>query len=146
MILAVDRMQAFVRNTLAQEARDNAYTLAFYLLGDESLAAQATWEAFQQARRKWRDRPGVFRLEVFRGVVAFCCAQTPALRRGAQEPFMAHILCLRAEQRAAVVLVDILRLSYEESSTVLGCSTGAVARLVAQARVAVHHAVMAGRE
>lgn len=137
--------QLMMFNTLALQIQDEAFTLAYYLLGDETRAG----EAIQGAFARLYQRPGLkfasFRRDVFQRVLAQCRALSSGLRAArfsvmsARDEIIDHLLQLNESERSAAVLVDVLGLSYEEAADVLGCSKRETGRLLAQARFHLAH-------
>ena len=142
---AVDsRIMTF--NTLALQTQDEAYTLAFYLLGDERHAEQATQAGFDQLQRHARLELKHFRLEVLRRVMESCQRISRIMPRGAvlrsalrkmadRDETIQRLLTLNESERFVVVLVDVLGLSYEEAAQVLDSSRKQVGKTLAQARL-----------
>lgn len=135
-------------NSLALQTQDEAYTLAYYLLGDERHAERATQAAFEQLHRHARMELNRFRLEVLRRVVDGCrrigqiMPDRSALRStlrmvASRDETIQRLLPLNDGERFVVVLVDILGLSYEEAAQVLGSSKKEVSRNLAKARLAL---------
>ncbi len=140
-------------NTLAMQAQDDAYTLAYYLLGDERGAEQATQAAFNQLYQRTRLQAGRFRLEALRQVMERCQRQNHNLRKpsmlgasghtfagssgsnGSSEAIFGKLLDLKDCERGVLVLVDVLGLDYEQAAQVLGSTKKQVGKLLAQARI-----------
>lgn len=137
--LVETRLSAF--NTLAARCQDEAYTLAFYLLGDDARAAEATQAAFADLYRRAQPRPEDFRVEVLRRVIAHSDrAESSITKRGlvkvsGRDALHHEILSLKTNERWAIVLVDVLGLRYEEAARVLGCSTKQINQWLTQARL-----------
>jgi DNA-directed RNA polymerase specialized sigma24 family protein len=127
------RLSAF--NSLALRYQDDAYTLAYYLLGDEKRAAEATQAAFSRLYRRADASHDQFRLEVLRWVISVSHPKdshpVPVTGRG---DLSEKLLKLNARERSVVVLVDVLGLNYDQAARVLGCSVKETGRLLAQAR------------
>jgi DNA-directed RNA polymerase specialized sigma24 family protein len=132
-------------NTLALQTQDEAYTLAFYLLGDEHNAEQATQAAFGQLQQYARLELSRFRLEVLRRVVEGCQRISRILpnRSGLRSAFrmvaqrdetFQNLLNLNESERFVIVLVDVLGLNYGEAAQVLSSSKKQVGKTLAQAR------------
>lgn len=141
--------QLMMFNTLAMQIQDEAFTLAYYLLGDETRAA----EAIQGAFARLYQRPGLkfasFRRDVFQRVLAQCRAMRSGLRTArfsvmtVRDDVTENLLRLNEPERSAAVLIDVLGLSYDEAADVLGCSKREISRLLAQARLNLaHHTVV----
>lgn len=135
-------------NTLALQTQDEAYTLAYYLLGNERHAERATQVAFEQLHRHARLELNRFRLDVLRRVVNGCrrighiMPNRSVLRStlrmvASQDETIQRLIPLNEGERAVVVLVDILGLSYDEAAQVLDSSKKEVGRILAQARLAL---------
>lgn len=124
-------------NTLALHFQDEAYTLAYYLLGDETRSAEVTQLAFDRLYQRSGLRLEQFRLEVLHEI----WAQTRQLGRAALSHALARdALCqqlmgLKDDERLAVILVDVLALDYEEAGRVMGGSRKQVGKLLAQGRM-----------
>lgn len=140
---ALGQAQQLSFSALVLRCQDDAYTLAYYLLGDEEEAARATQAAFARVQRLGSLPQSRFRLEVLRGVLK--CARGEAnAHPGAVQPNDAisrMLLGLRSEDRTALVLVDILSLSYAEAAQVLGCSKQGLAKRLGHARLNLSRAV-----
>ena len=124
-------------NKLALHYQDEVFTLAYYLLGDEARAAEAAARTFESLYRpEFLFRPERFRLEALRGML-LQCRQKSGLsvgRAAGQEGWVQRLALLAQAEREAVVLVDVLSLSYDEAALVLACSRKQITRLLAQAR------------
>jgi len=138
--------QLITFNTLALQTQDDAYTLAYYLLGDERHAERATQAAFDQLYQRPRLPAGLFRLEVLRRVVA--CSQriisilpnrgvgrASQRMRATRDATLEKLQALDGVERSVLVLVDVLGLDYQEAAQVLGSSKKQVSRMLAQARL-----------
>lgn len=143
---ATANMQIMRFNSLALQTQDEAYTLAYYLLGNERHAERATQAAFEQLHLHARLELNHFRLEVLRRVVDGCrrigqiMPNRGVLRStlrmvASQDETIQRLVPLNEGERIVVVLVDILSLSYEEAAQVLGSSKKEVGRTLAQARL-----------
>lgn len=123
---------------LALQMQDEAYTFAYYLLGDEGAAEAATQAAFTNLLRKGAMRAEQFRQDVLRGVLAgsrrFAIPVT-SNANAPREDLTLALLNLPAEQRSALVLVDVLGLNYDDAASILGCSRKQFAHLLAQGRM-----------
>jgi RNA polymerase sigma-70 factor (ECF subfamily) len=130
---------------LAVQHQDFAYTLAYYLLGDEQAAASSVQSAFQVAYRESSSfRHGSFRGWLLQRVLAACLvrlaassrkpARLPTVSSGVYVDLPRRLLALPVECRAVIILVDLLGMNYEEAAQVAGCSPRAVGFRLARAR------------
>lgn len=125
-------------NHLVLQHQDQAYTLAYYLLGDEKRAATALQSAFLRAYAAIDSfHGGTFRGWLLRWVLTTCSDQ-PA--RKAPEPVSTEgelrgkLLSLPSDCLATAILVDLLGLDYEEAAHASGCSPKAMSYRLARAR------------
>jgi DNA-directed RNA polymerase specialized sigma24 family protein len=144
-MLATTETRLTTFNTLALHYQDDAYTLAYYLLGDESCAERATQAAFDYLYQHAGLSFERFRLEILRRVLEHCQKKAaPALRliphtavkrlAGSHDATLGKLLALKYGERSVVILVDVLGLNYEEAAQVIGSSMKQVSHLLAQAR------------
>ena len=121
-------------NSLVLACQDEAFTLAAYLLGDDRAADAAVQEAVTGAYRRYLRAPeSSVRLLILQQVLARCGRSACARPVGPVEGV--HDLAVR--ERHALLLVDMLGLSYGEAGEVLGCSRDQVARRLARARIRI---------
>lgn len=136
MTQALVRSKTVSFNALALRYQDEAYTLAFYLLGQDALAAEATQAAFArvyQLRNLPADR---FHLDILRAVLAGA-QELPAVGRSftAADDLMRRLLALPFDERSALALVDVLGLGYDLAADVLGWSQKSLAGCLGRARL-----------
>ncbi len=133
-------------NRLVLEHQDQAYTLAYYLLGDEQRAAAAIQAAVLRAYAALGSfHKGTFRGWLLRWVLAACDGQPtlPASAPPAPEPasmeagLRRKLLSLPPDWRELAILVDLLGLDYEEAAQVSGCTPKAMSHRLARARGAL---------
>lgn len=123
-------------NTLALHHQDEAYTLAYYLSGNESAAEAATQAAFAWLYRRQGVKVGQFRLEVLRQVwmqLHKNRQSTYATLTG--DELRQKLGGLKEEERLAVVLVDVLGLNYSEAECVMDCTKKQLIHLLALGRM-----------
>ncbi len=137
-------------NTLAMHYQDEAYTLAYYCLGDEISAENATQAAFDDLFKHPDYQGEQFRYEMLRRVLEYCrrqmSLQNQPVSRGAMRAaagsrggMFRKLMGLKESERWVAVLVDVIGQSYEEAARVLGSSKKQVGKLLAQARVNLGH-------
>jgi excisionase family DNA binding protein len=117
---------------------DDVYTFAYYLLGDDSLAVEATGDAFARVARSGQKLGSSIRGQIFHEVFCRCRKMfIPVSGAAAGDDLTQRLQHVTLEARSAAVLVDVLDLTYEEAASVLGCSKKQIARLLASARMAL---------
>ncbi len=124
-------------NSLALHYQDEAYTLAYYLLGSNRQAEEVVQGAFLQVYQHAGVRLDHFRLEVLQRIL-IACQQRQSLRYSdgaASDDLCRQLLDLGAEERSALLLVDLLGLNYTEAARVMGCSKKQTGKWLAQARL-----------
>ena len=119
-----------------------AYAFSHRVLGEPGQAADAARDAFLQARaelpRLDRERAG-FRLAVLRAArTASFAALADADRSAPRGRLSAASARLRPQQRAALALSGLERLSHAEIAAVLGVAAQSVSALLARARLRLH--------
>ena len=128
------RLSAFNQQILQQQ--EEAYTLAYYLLGSAEAASQAVQTAVIQCYQQ-SSRGGSQRLSLLRTVLKNSLASSAIPVTGA-DPLTRGILSLPQEERRTVLLVDVLGLSYVEAAQVLGTNTSRVSQWLTGGRLAMH--------
>jgi DNA-directed RNA polymerase specialized sigma24 family protein len=127
-------LQAY--NALVLAYQDEAFTLARYLLDDDELASDAVQDACREAYWMSCNQHTSVRSGILRRVVRCCLAQEGRMN-GASPKSKQPGLDLRRlpmDQRALIVLVDVLGLDYGEAAQVLCKSTPFVRQKLAQGR------------
>lgn len=141
MMQAVNKFGTVSVQALALQVQDEAYTYAYYLLGDETAAEAATQAAFAGVARKSVRHAEQFRQDVLRGVLKGIRAVAPLVpstgpaSAGPREEITLALMRLPAVERSALVLVDVLGLNYDTAASVMGCSSKQITHLLAQGRM-----------
>jgi RNA polymerase sigma-70 factor (ECF subfamily) len=136
-------LQAF--NRLILDHQDIAFSLACYLLEDDSLSDQTVQQSVLSAHQSLPDFRGTSFRSWFLHIVMNACIngfrgrnnQLPEEAKPSAKAWNAirsSLQHLPFEQRAILVLVDIHQLSYVEAAEVLGISNGDIKSRLAQAR------------
>lgn len=121
-------LEAYNRQVLA--CQHEAFTLAAHLLGNDQAADTVVERAFRRVyRHTRRSTNSTIRLPVLREIIQLC-SRSPTGRRKDLGPWR-H---LSQREREALLLVDLLGLSYPQAADVLNCSKEHLARWLAQAR------------
>jgi len=123
-------MQAY--NRLVLQHQDEAFTLAYDLLGDDAAACETLQTVFLSAYRQDWGAQSLFRLQVLRGVIQACLRRGKAL----PGPHLAgsSLAGLTDEEKCALVLVDCLGLTYPDAAFALTRQVAWVAKTLAAAR------------
>ena len=116
------------------QCQEDAYTLAWYLLGDEAKAAATTQAAVNAAYPHFLANSGDCKLFILNKIIHLCRG-----KKAARETLMlskAHPACLSLleAERHALVLIEILNLSYRETAVVTGRPVKEISWLLGQAR------------
>jgi RNA polymerase sigma-70 factor (ECF subfamily) len=126
---------------LALEHQDLAYTLAYFLLGDEGAATSAIQTAFLRTFQEMgRFRHGSFRGWLIQRVLEACRGQPvrfESLPAGSQGDLTRKLFSLPVDYRSVAIMVDLLGMDYEEAAQAAGCSPKAVSHRLARARSAI---------
>jgi DNA-directed RNA polymerase specialized sigma24 family protein len=121
-------------NRLVLQHQEEAYTLAFYTLGDERQACETVQTAITDAF----DHPSEsnFYLGILRRVTHLC-SQMPAHTTDLNivPEIVRSLSNLPFQERLAVVLIDILELNYAQAAMVCHQSKAQISLLLAQGRV-----------
>lgn len=138
--------------TLAQfnqhvlECQDDAYTLAWYLLGDEAAAEAVTQAAIQAAFHLLSTTQTSCRVLVLRQVIHRCGGKITAQGESRNDGCYLALQCLKEMERQAVILVDILNIRHAEASIILTCPVKEVSHLLAQARKNIMQATVSSQK
>jgi DNA-directed RNA polymerase specialized sigma24 family protein len=121
-------------NQQVSTCQDDAYTLAWYLLGDEAQAEAVTQAAIAATFQLMQFQPGSCRLLVFEQVLRYCSG-TPGIDPPSLASFtQAALRSLTDLERQVIILVEILNLGYHETAQLLRRPVKEIMRALAQAR------------
>ena len=121
-------------NRALMTCQDQAYTLAYYLLGSEKEAMATLQSAAEDAFRETDGKTDSTECRLFRQVLS-CCRELVSEAKPQLSEFHQYLQNLPFECRAAVILVDVLALDYRETARVMGCNSDHVRCVLAKARV-----------
>jgi hypothetical protein len=135
LIKSVQKRDLESYNDIVLASQDEAYTLAFSILGNVELACKVVQEAFLRVYCTYT-RGGdnhIIVLSVLREVIFSCQQEIPSGSREAEHPIpgWAQLECYEQE---ILLLVDTLGKTYHDVAFILKCSECDVARLVACGR------------
>ena len=121
-------------NHLVLQYQDDAYTLAWYLLGDKAKAETITQAAVYAAYPLFLANSGDGKLLILNMILHLCRE-----KKAAQETLMiskAHPACrsLLESERHALILIEILNLSYQDTAVVTGRPVQEISWILGQAR------------
>jgi DNA-directed RNA polymerase specialized sigma24 family protein len=121
-------------NHLVLQHQEEAYTLAFYTLGDERQACEAVQNAISDTFR--HPAGNNFQLGILRRVTQFCSQiQISAIDLSVVPDIVRRLSNLPFQERLALVLIDILGLNYAQAAAVCHMSKAQIGRLLAQGRL-----------
>ncbi|MGD0004236.1 MAG: hypothetical protein ABSE06_08425 [Anaerolineaceae bacterium] len=121
-------------NAKVLACQEDAFTLACYSLGDDSQAAQVVHAAVKQAFWCFDGSENRCREQILSAVAEGCRRSTARQPAAATQGVFS---ALPIEERLAVILVDVLTLSYRQAAEILRCPATQFARLLAQGRCRV---------
>ena len=113
--------------------QEEAFTLAFSLLGDEALACEVLQEVIQRVYSGWSDDDSNIVVKVLHGVIGMARQTKPSKTCDATEWIPGWRQLEHGEQEA-LLLVDWLGKTYHETAFILNSSERDVARNVAYGR------------
>jgi DNA-directed RNA polymerase specialized sigma24 family protein len=121
-------------NRLVLQHQEEAYTLAFYTLGDERQACETVQKVVKDAFR--RPTGENFQIMILQGVTNLC-AHLPAhsIDQNVVPEIVRQLSSLSFQERLAVILIDILGMNYAQAAQVCRQPKAQLSRLLAQARV-----------
>ena len=124
-------LQAF--NGLVLACQDEAFTLAYSILGDEGLACEVVQAVFLRVYTRRGDSGHPIPVQVLQEVIVLCRRARPSKAHAGVELIPGWHLLECAEQEA-LLLVDLLGKSYQQTALVLDKSEHEVAATIALGR------------
>lgn len=125
--------------------QEKAFTLAFWLLGDEALACEVLQKVVLRVYSGWRNDEGNLVTKVLQGVIEFCRQAKPSETCTTNE-LIPGWNRLEHDEKEALLLVDILGNSYKETGLILSKSDCEVALIVAHGRYKLTRSFNPGSE
>lgn len=121
-------------NRLVVKYQEEAYTLAFYILGDERQACETVQKVVANSFR--RPVNGNFQLRILQDVINL----SSQLTRHSVDPnvvpeIVERLSAIPFQERLVVILIDILGLKYAQAAQVCRQSKDQLSRILAHARV-----------
>ncbi|MEJ2599787.1 MAG: sigma factor-like helix-turn-helix DNA-binding protein [Anaerolineales bacterium] len=121
-------------NNMVLQYQQDAYTLAFYTLGNEPQACEIVQKAITYAY--FRPGKNETHLRILHDVTRMCLQVQPQSIDPAVVPEIVRRLHnIPIQERQAVILIDILGLSYAQTAMVCNQSESKTSSLLARARV-----------
>ncbi len=114
--------------------QDNAYTLAWYLLEDESEVEAVVQKAVEIAFHNNSSSGMNCYLSILKQVAKQCQFKKPSACHSAESDIRFHFQRLSRAERLALVLIDILQLEPTNAALVMGSPIHVTRRLLANAR------------
>lgn len=121
-------------NNLVLQYQQDAYTLAFYTLGNERQACEIVQKAITRAYH--HTVKNETHLRILHDVTRMCLQLQPQAIDPAVVPeFVRRLQTIPIQERQAVILIDILRLSYAQTARICRQPESRTSSLLARARV-----------
>ena len=116
--------------------QDECFTLAYYLTGDDTLAGRAVQQAILKTFQSLSGEECDLRVELYRWVIYFCkdISARTLKRPKTFDAVWNSIYSLKVEERLAIVLIDILGLTYEDAALAASRPVQTLGSWLAQAR------------
>jgi len=124
-------------NRLVMKYQDEAFSVAFYMLGNEGQAGQVVQLAVRQAFTTFKSKKPDFRIQILQLVCEGCLnsqGQTPG-NRTQLSPLQKQMINLPGTERLAIILIDMLGLSYAQAGSILRQSPVQMRGLLTQGRL-----------
>ncbi len=131
-------------NQQVLECQDDAFTLAWYLLGDEATAEAAVQAAVMNAYHRAQSGQEADRRLILEQVLRYCAGKIGNSSSGMPSGYL-ELHKLPDLERQLIILIDILCLNYDETAKLLNCSIRTITQLLAQTRRKVYQANITGR-
>lgn len=124
-------------NQQVLQCQDDAYTLAWYLLGDEAQAEAAVKDAVRIVFNN-NAANGSCRVSIFRTVIQHCQAQlhatVPITGISDDNEIFGMLRTVPEDDRLALILVDILGLCYVDAAAIIGIQVHDLSQRLAYGR------------
>jgi DNA-directed RNA polymerase specialized sigma24 family protein len=134
-VIRASRMELKAYNRLVLQTQDEAFCLAYDLLGVESAADTVVQGVFLDNINQPHDSRMPFRLRVLQGVVRACLKRGDVLQ--GPERIEQRLARLSNEEKVALLLVERMGFNYLEASAVLGKNIAEFRGIVAKARFSI---------
>lgn len=128
----MDSLSLFNQQVL--QIQDDAYTLAWYMLGDAVEAETVMQEAVQAAFSSFSSKRTDCRLLILKQIVEQCRTRKPAASSSVEPGIFCNLCSLSEQERVILVLIDVLGLDYQDASFITGIALGKIGSLLARAR------------
>ena len=113
--------------------QDEAFTLALFLLGDETTACEVVQKVILQVYSDRGNNDIAITVNILQGVILLCRKMKPSKTYDTKE-WMPGWNQLEHSEQEALLLVDVLHKSYQNVAVTLNNSESDVARVVARGR------------
>jgi len=131
-------------NQQVLECQDDAFTLAWYLLGDEAAAEAAVQAAVMRAYHRAQSGRVDDRRLILKQVLRCCAVKIGNDSSGMPSGYL-EVHKLPAVERQVIILIDILCLNYDETAHLSNRSIRTITQRLAQARRKESQANLTGR-
>ena len=124
-------------NRLVLQYQDDAFCLAFYMLGSEVQAGQVVQSAVSQAYTHFKGRNSDFRTQILQ-LVSIDCLQAHIRSteiKAQPDTLQSQLSSLPDKERLALILIDLLELSYAQAGSILRQPKDSVQGLLTRGRL-----------
>lgn len=132
VINVMDSLSLFNQQVL--QIQDDAYTLAWYMLGDAVEAETVMQEAVQAAFSSFSSKRTDCRLLILKQIVEQCRTRKPAASSSVELGIFQGLCSLEDQDREILLLIDVLGLRYSEVACIVNQPLKEIKRLLARAR------------
>lgn len=128
----MDTLSLFNQQVL--QCQDDAYNLAWYLLGDEAEAEAVMQSAVQATFHCFSSNRSDCRLLILEQIMEQCRKRKPAASSSVEPSIFCDLRSLVEHERVILVLMDVLGFGYLEASIITGTPIETIGSLLTHAR------------
>jgi predicted DNA-binding protein (UPF0251 family) len=126
-------------NLLVLQQQDEAFNLAYALLGNEPLAEKMVGSVFKKAFVRPPRKSSFFRIEILAAIVFVCMKEAKVI--SGPENIRTYLVGLTNIEKIAVILVDSMEMSLEDAAEVLKIPRLQLVKLLARGRCRIAQAL-----
>ena len=119
-------------NAFILQYQEEAFNLALLILDDEAQAMKAVDAVFLSGYGQFTGHEQDFRFTVINRILKYCLDQFKKVR--GPEPIHAFLVDLSEEQKIVLILVDCLKMSYQDVASLMRLPVRSIRKILANAR------------